>query len=264
MGTARTFFVSFSILCALLALVFSILPLIAGLSTSTLRTWYFLRLNTSQLISDSTTPFAPLVNAVAERLGLESYYQTALWNYCSGGLQSGSTTGLGAIDNCAPSSASYWFNPVEIIENDIPSSISFSVPQSVVDDLDIVRIAQTWLKAILIVGAIFNFFSLFACSFGYTHRLGSLCASLVTFIAALFNVAGAVLAQVLGIVLRNVVNGLSTVSIVASLGTKFYVFLWINAGASLICFIVIFSTVCCCSPRKRSERKKSFAETGSP
>lgn len=249
MSAARSIFISTCILLSLIALIFSILALVSGLNTAILRNWYYLRINTSQLVPTSESPFAGIINAVAGQLGLYGYYSSGLWNYAAG--QATSSTDFGPVSYVGPSSAGYWFDPVSIVEQDLPSIVSFSVPQSVLDDLGVVKTAHLWSKGLLTVGCVFNFLSMLVCTLGYTSRIGSLFATLVAFIAALFTVVAAVLIQILGVILKRTINDLSTVGLVANLGTHFYVFVWISAGAALISFLLVFMTVCCCRPRDR-------------
>lgn len=262
MGAARTFFVSVTIICALVSTVFGILVLIGGLPRAGIEDIYFLRMNTTDLITSSTSGSAILINAAAHDLGLADYYQTSLWNYCSGNLRNGSSTVFASPSSCTTPSASYWFDPVKIITDSVSSTISFTIPQSVTDDVQIIHTVQSWLKALLIVGTVFSFLTMFACSFAFHSRLGSLVASVVAFIGALFTIVGAILAQVSGIVIKNIMDGLTEIQVQATLGTKFYVLLWIAAGFSLLYWTLILATACCCLDRGiiGDKRRKEAAE----
>lgn len=237
-------------------MIFGILVLIGGISKPGIQDIYFLRLNTTNFFPQSSSPLATLINAVASDLGLEDYYQTSLWNYCAGSLRNGSTTSFASPDYCSPTTASYWFDPVAIIEDSIPATITFSLPASTIDDIHIIRTAQHWLKAILVVGTCFSFLTIFACTLAFSSRLGSVFATVIAFIGALFTVVAAVLAQVLGIIVKNVINGITEVSIVATLGKKFYIFIWISAGFALVYWILIMFTMCCCRPSGSLSRKE--------
>lgn len=264
MGSARTFFVSIPILCAIVSLILSIVTLIGGLPKAGIEDIYFLRINTTDFYPNSSSPFAALINTVAADLGLENYYQTSLWNYCSGDLKNSSTTEFASPTYCSPANASYWFDPIAIIQNSVPAVVTFTVPESTVDDLKVLKTAQTWLKALLIVGTCFSFLTIFACIFAYRSRVASFLATLVAFIGALFTVVAAVLAQILGIIVRNVINGLTDINLKATLGKKFYVLIWIAAGFALVYWLTITFTICCCVPDRASRRKaKQIRSDGS-
>ena len=71
---------------------------------------WFIKLDLSHIIPRSV-PNAVLINSIARSLGLHDFYQVGLWNYCSG---YGSD-----ISNCSSPRRLYWFNPVEIILNEL-------------------------------------------------------------------------------------------------------------------------------------------------
>lgn len=72
---------------------------------------YFLRLNLSDIVPQ-TVPNAVLLNTIAQTLGLHDYYQFGLWNFCEGYVSEG-------ITDCSSTQPLYWFNPVEILLNQL-------------------------------------------------------------------------------------------------------------------------------------------------
>ncbi len=83
---------------------------------------YFLKLDLSNIIPQAI-PQATLINSIARTLGLRDFYQVGLWNYCEGFGNS--------ITDCSKPQTLYWFNPVEIILNQLlagATSPSLAVP----------------------------------------------------------------------------------------------------------------------------------------
>lgn len=72
---------------------------------------YFIRLNLSEIIPE-TVPDSVIVNSIAETLGLHDFYQVGLWNFCEG------YNGQG-VTSCSKPKTLYWFNPVQIILNEL-------------------------------------------------------------------------------------------------------------------------------------------------
>jgi hypothetical protein len=72
---------------------------------------YFIRLDLSNIVPASV-PNAVLINTIAETIGLHDYYQFGLWNFCEGYVSQG-------ITDCSPTQALYWFDPVEILLNEL-------------------------------------------------------------------------------------------------------------------------------------------------
>lgn len=101
----------FSLLTSLLfliALVFLVLVEVGntGAHRAVVGSIYFLKLDLSHIIPQAI-PQATLINSIARTLGLYDFYQVGLWNYCEG-------YGNG-ITGCSKPQLLYWFNPVEII-----------------------------------------------------------------------------------------------------------------------------------------------------
>ena len=73
---------------------------------------WFLKLDLSNIIPRSV-PNASLINSIARTLGLHDFYQVGLWNFCEGYESE--------ISSCSKPKTLYWFNPVEIILNELLS-----------------------------------------------------------------------------------------------------------------------------------------------
>jgi len=72
---------------------------------------YFLRLDLANIVPASV-PNSVLINTIAQTLGLHDYYQFGLWNFCEGYVSQG-------ITDCGPTELLYWFDPVEILLNEL-------------------------------------------------------------------------------------------------------------------------------------------------
>jgi len=101
----------------LVALVFLILVEIAGTSNKDIiKNWYFLKLDLSDVVPSSVPNFA-LINTIAQTLGLHDFYQVGLWGFCEGYQGEGVTF-------CSKPQTLYWFNPVEILRNELLAGAS--------------------------------------------------------------------------------------------------------------------------------------------
>lgn len=109
----RFLFSLFSSLLFFISLIFLILVEIGNVSASSRAVTgsiYFLKLDLSNIIPRSV-PLAALINSIARTIGLHDFYQVGLWNFCDG---YGSE-----ITSCSRPKTLYWFNPVEIILNEL-------------------------------------------------------------------------------------------------------------------------------------------------
>ena len=99
-------------LLLLISLTFLILVEIGSIRINPiLNKIYFIKLNLADIIPVSV-PNAVLINSIAQTLGLHDYYTVGLWNFCEGNFGVGYT-------ECSKPQALYWFNPVEILQNEL-------------------------------------------------------------------------------------------------------------------------------------------------
>jgi hypothetical protein len=99
------------------ALIFLILVEIAGVQNKKIiRNWYFIRFDFSNVVPSSVPNFQ-LLNTIAQTLGLHDFYQVGLWSFCEGYKNEGVTF-------CSKPQTLYWFNPVEILRNELLAGAS--------------------------------------------------------------------------------------------------------------------------------------------
>jgi hypothetical protein len=65
----------------------------------------------------SSVPNFRLLNTIAQTLGLHDFYQVGLWGFCEGYKNEGVTF-------CSKPQTLYWFNPVEILRNELLAGAS--------------------------------------------------------------------------------------------------------------------------------------------
>jgi hypothetical protein len=99
------------------ALVFLILVEISNIKNQKIiNGWYFIRLDLSNIVPASV-PNSALINTIAQTLGLHDFYQVGLWGFCEGYIGEGVTF-------CSKTQTLYWFNPVEILRNELLAGAS--------------------------------------------------------------------------------------------------------------------------------------------
>lgn len=248
----------------LIAVVFLILVLIGNISgQSVIRDTYFLKINLANVIPE-TVPNAVLINSIAQSIGLHDFYQVGLWNYCAGYVGQG-------ITYCSPHQTAYWFNPVEIIMSDLLVGASIALPTEVVDVLNIVQTASTWMFACFMVGIVLSFLCLLITPMGFSKKprwshkakrifLRSLPITILTFGALLFTAAGAIIATVMFLIFRNTFESAADLNILAKLGVEMLAFEWVAVAFTLIGFIMQIGTccgVCCCTGKRRAKKRQS-------
>jgi hypothetical protein len=105
----------------LLAFIFLILVLTGSLNDKPLlRDAYFLKIDLSDIVPQSV-PNAMLLNSIARTIGLHDFYQVGLWNFCEGYIDEG-------ITFCSKPKKLYFFNPVEILLNELLAGATSKLP----------------------------------------------------------------------------------------------------------------------------------------
>lgn len=100
-----------------ITVIFLILVEIGGTKNrKTLRDWYFIRIDVSNIVPASVPNFA-LINTIAQTLGLHDFYQVGLWGFCEGYVNEG-------VTYCSPPQTLYWFNPVQILSSELIAGAS--------------------------------------------------------------------------------------------------------------------------------------------
>ncbi|KAI4131692.1 MAG: hypothetical protein LQ338_001093 [Usnochroma carphineum] len=173
---------------------------------------YFIKLDLSHIIPLSV-PDAALINSIARTLGLHDFYQVGLWNFCEG---YGNT-----IDRCSKPRTMYWFNPVQIILNELLAGATIALPANILDALTLVRKASHWMFALFLTGACLTVPSIFLAPLSIYTRWASLPLTILTFLTTLMTTAAAIIASAMFIIFKKVIHSAAdTVNIQVELGSK--------------------------------------------
>jgi hypothetical protein len=245
-----------------ISVIFLILVEIGNINKKTvIRNTYFFSLNLTNIIPASVGDIM-LVNSLARSLGLHDFYQVGLWNFCEGYNNEG-------ITYCSPTRGLYWFNPVEILLNELLSGATIALPAEINNILDLIKIASHLMFGFFLTGACMNFVSIFLAPITLYSRWWSLPFAIFTFIAALLTTGATIIATVMFIVFKNVVTSQPGLNIGARLGTNMFVFMWIASAFSIIAFVIHVCLSCCCASRRdvksgrRKGRKSAYGDASS-
>ncbi|KAK5050923.1 hypothetical protein LTR84_003482 [Exophiala bonariae] len=252
----------FTALSYLIALIFLILVEIGNINDKpVIRDTYFLKIDLANIIPASV-PNAVFINSIAQSIGLHDFYQVGLWNFCEGYAGQG-------ITHCSPTQTLYWFNPVEIILNELLAGASITLPTEIVDVLNLVKLASTWMFACFLIGTILTFLCIFLAPLGFSKKprwqhkarrifLRQLPITIITFASLLFTAVGSVIATVMFVIFKDKVSVAEDLNIRASLGIPMLAFMWIGTGFNLLGFLMQVGTccgVCCCTGKRKAIRK---------
>jgi len=162
----------------LVSFVFLVLILVGSTSNRTvLRDVYFFKLDLSNIIPLSA-PNAMLINSIARTLGLHDFYQVGLWNFCEGYNNVG-------ITFCSTPKTLYWFNPVDVLTNELLAGATIALPTQVVTILNILRLASQIMFGFFLTACILTFLLILSSPLVLWSRWYSLPFALVSLIDAI-------------------------------------------------------------------------------
>ncbi|RDW91430.1 hypothetical protein BP5796_02595 [Coleophoma crateriformis] len=227
-----------------LSTIFLILTIIGNINKKpVIRSTYFFKLDLTNLIPASTPADITFVNSLARSLGLHDFYQVGLWNFCEGYNGEG-------ITKCSTPQGLYWFNPVEILLNELLAGATIALPANINNILNLIKIASHLMFGFFLTGVCTNFLSIFIAPICIYSRWISLPFVIFTFISALLTAAAAIIATVMFSIFKNVITAQAGLNIGASLGTQMLAFMWIGAGSSVIAWVIHLCLLCCCATRR--------------
>ncbi|KAK0666300.1 SUR7/PalI family-domain-containing protein [Cercophora samala] len=203
---------------------------------------YFFRLDLSDIIPLSV-PNARLINSIAQSIGLHDFYQVGLWNFCEGFINEG-------ITYCSKPESLYWFNPVEILMNELLAGATIALPTEIITILSILQITSQIMFGFFLTSAILTFLYIFLSPIATKSKWYSLPLSIGAFINMTLVVAASIVGTVISLVFKYAAEAQKELNIKSYVGTKMFVFMWLAAGFGIIGFAVHSGMGCCCVSKR--------------
>ncbi|KAL2157379.1 hypothetical protein VTH06DRAFT_6197 [Thermothelomyces fergusii] len=203
---------------------------------------YFFKLDLTDIIPTSV-PNASLINSIAQSIGLHDFYQVGLWNFCEGYM------GVG-ITYCSPPRALYWFNPVEILTNELLSGATIALPTAVVTILSVLRITSQIMFGFFLTAGLLAFFLIFVSPLAVASRWWSLPLAVASFVEMLLLVSASVVATAISVAFKYAAEAQSELNIHAEVGPRMFIFMWLATGFSIWSFAAHSGMGCCCTSRR--------------
>ncbi|RYC55294.1 hypothetical protein CHU98_g10913 [Xylaria longipes] len=215
----------------LVAIVFLLLVEIGNTrNNAILGSMYFFKLDLTNVLVQSAPTSLSLQNSIARTLGLHDYYQP---------------------------DASFWFNPVDILLNELLSGASIALPSEINSILNILRIASHIMFGFFLGGIVLNTILLVSSVVVLYSRWWSLPIGILSGISAVIVIVAAGLGTAISYVFQAALNSQPDLGVSASVGQKMLAFEWIAAGFTLLAFTIQAGLGCCCTSRRdlRTGRK---------
>ncbi|KAJ0418672.1 SUR7/PalI family-domain-containing protein [Aspergillus carlsbadensis] len=229
---------------------------------------YFFRLDFSNLtaVSGSTTSekhhssnssslgyLSTALHGATSDGQLKDFYSVGLWSYCEGEI-----TEQGNYDTtyCSSPHPNFWFNPIKVWrlnETSTTGSKDAELPSHLAKSLRVYKKVSLWMSTGYIIAITVTAVELLLGILSICSRWGSCVTSLVSAVACLFTLAGAITATVIFSVLKGTfATTLKDLHITTTLGTRVLVASWTAVVFSLAGMLFWIITSCCCSGRPRN------------
>jgi hypothetical protein len=223
-----------------------------------LRNVFFFRLDLSNIIPSSVQN-ASLINSIAQSIGLHDFYQVGLWNFCEGydyesvppllspsSLQSSLTDPGSGITACSTPQKLFWFNPVEVIMNELLSGATIAIPEEVMQILNILRIASQIMFGFFITSTVLTFVMIFLSPLALRSRWLSMPLAIAALLTMIMVVTASIIGSVISFVFKYAAEAQSSLNISADVGTEMLVFTWLASGLAVWAFTIHAGLGCCC------------------
>ncbi|GAP92852.1 putative integral membrane protein [Rosellinia necatrix] len=228
----------------LLVIIFLILVEVGNTrGNAILGSMYFFKLDLTNVLVRSAPSSLTLQNSIARSLGLHDFYQVGLWNFCEGYMSEG-------ITHCSKPDAAFWFNPVQILLDELLAGASIALPSEINEILNILRIASHIMFGFFLGGAILNAVLLVASPAVLYSKWWSLPVAILSFISTIVVIVGASLATAISYIFQAALNSQPDLGVSASVGTRMLAFEWTAAGLTLLTFTIHAGLGCCCTSRR--------------
>ncbi|EPY53007.1 SUR7 family protein [Schizosaccharomyces cryophilus OY26] len=172
--------------------------------------------------------------------GIPDWYSIGLWNYCKG-----NATDYTNPTWCSKPSPKYYFNPINMLENDLSNAAKTQINLRLSDEaeygLKISKGICYALRAMYILGFMFFIFTLASVLISWCPFFGPLLVSVSCFFAAAFTFVAAVMAIAFyRVASSKLEENLTMLNIPIILGKKIYAYSFISAAAGLAALVLFF------------------------
>ncbi|SPN97274.1 uncharacterized protein DNG_00788 [Cephalotrichum gorgonifer] len=233
-----------------ITVIFLILVIIGNTSDKVgIRDTFFFKIQMANIIPESASN-AALLNSVARSLGLHDFYQVGLWNFCEGYDDEG-------IVYCSPPKRLYWFNPIEVLMDELLAGASIALPSEVVTILTLLRLGSKGMFILFFIGIVLSFVLVFLSPLVLRTRRWSLLVVTLSILAAVSTGGATVLATVFSLAAKYALTLQSELNISSAVSPLMLASTWIAALCTTTCFFLHSAVGCCCHVSRADTKQEA-------
>jgi len=230
-------------------------------NSSTQRSLYYFRTDTSKFKSNSTLLGTPVTGSLLSGLigqattnKLYDFYDVYFWNYCAGSL---SGNGTETVQYCSPRKNNFVFNPIEVWGLN-GTTIQKEIPGGVTKAINAYEKGAHWMWTLYVLAFWITVGTIVVGIFAICSRVGSFVTTIVSSVATVLTFVAALIATIL---FSALVGGLDTslkeYNVKSSVGTKVLAVDWLAVAFSIGASAFWLISICCCSGRSNNKDRHS-------
>ena len=166
---------------------------------------------------------------------------------------------------CSTPKRAYWFNPIQVLMDELLAGAQIALPGEVHTILDLLRLGSKIMFGLFIAAIVLCFIMTPLTFLVFRARIWSLPIVILSIITMICTVGGTILATVFSLVAKYALTMQSELNISADISPLMIASTWIPALLTTTAFFLHSAVGCCChvAPRKTEERREKGTSEGS-
>ncbi|CAI7664502.1 unnamed protein product [Penicillium bialowiezense] len=246
-------------------------------SSSTLNDLYFMRLDLSNMSSNSDaittienklseagidvsdSDITKLINTLQDDSTIADFYDIGLWGYCQGNITNNKDT----VSSCTKPKAEFYFNPSDVLgvsESELEEELGSSVKKI----MKVYKAVSKWMFIAYLVAFIATCAQILVGIFAIFSRWGSCVTTIVSIVSFLFTLGASLTSTIMfSIAKGSLGTAMEAYGIEVSMGKNIYAATWLAVAFSLGGTLFWMFSTCCCSGRSPYGHKDRHNTRGS-
>lgn len=166
---------------------------------------------------------------------------------------------------CSEPKGGYWFNPIQVLMDELLAGAQIALPGEVLTILELLRLGSKIMFGLFIAGIVLSFIMIALTFLVFRSRLWSIPIVILSILTMICVVGGTILATVFSLAAKYALTMQSDLNITADISPLMIASTWIPALLTTTAFFLHSAVGCCChvAPRKMDERREKGPSEGS-
>lgn len=166
---------------------------------------------------------------------------------------------------CSEPKAGYWFNPIQVLMDELLAGAQIALPAEVLTVLDLLRLGSKVMFGLFIAGIVLSFIMIPLTFLVFRSRIWCIPVIIISILTMVCVVGGTILATVFSLAAKYALTLQSELNISADISPPMIASTWIPALLTTTAFFLHSAVGCCChgAPGKTEKRREKGTSQGS-